>query len=80
VNVPITRWFAAVGDIGHAWKTEIELVETLPVNATASIWTYGGDPQLTYRSSNLQPFARLILGEAHSSVELVGIVNNKSFG
>lgn len=68
LNVPITRWFGAVGDIGRVWKTESALVGTLPVSATLSIWTYGGGPQLTYRSRHVQPFARVIIGEAHSSL------------
>lgn len=68
VNVPITRWFGAVGDVGRVWKTESASVGTVQASATASIWTYGGGPQLTYRTPYVQPFARFILGEAHSSV------------
>ena len=68
VNVPITRWFGAVGDIGRVWKTESASVGTVQASATASIWTYGGGPQLTYRTTYVQPFARFILGEAHSSL------------
>lgn len=68
VNVPITKWFGAVGDIGRAWKTESASVGTVQASATASIWTYGGGPQLTYRTPYVQPFARFIFGEAHSSL------------
>jgi S1-C subfamily serine protease len=67
INVPITRWFGAVGDIGRAWKTETASVGTVQASGTASIWTYGGGPQLTYRTPYVHPFARFILGEAHSS-------------
>jgi hypothetical protein len=67
VDIPITRWFGAVGDVGRVWKTESASVGTVQASATASIWTYGGGPQLTYRTPNVHPFARFVLGEAHSS-------------
>jgi hypothetical protein len=75
VNVPITRWIGAVGDIGRVWKHESASVGTEQASATASIWTYGGGPQLTYRTPYVQPFARFILGDAHSggSVSVTGI-------
>jgi hypothetical protein len=36
VEVPITRWFGVVGDVGRVWKTETALLGTLPASATAS--------------------------------------------
>jgi S1-C subfamily serine protease len=84
VNVPITRWFGAVGDIGRVWKTESASVGTVQASATSSIWTYGGGPQLTYRTPHVQPFARFILGDAHSggSVSVSGLngFSGVSFG
>jgi hypothetical protein len=35
VNVPITRWFGAVGDIGRVWKTESASVGTVQASAIA---------------------------------------------
>ena len=71
VNVPIIRWFGVVGDVGRIWKSESELFSvagtTISARGTASLTTYGGGPQLTYRKSYVQPFARFILGDAHSS-------------
>jgi hypothetical protein len=71
VNVPILRWFGVVGDVGRLWESESALfnVSGTPISAkaTASLYTYGGGPQLTYRKSYVQPFARCIFGDAHSS-------------
>ncbi len=41
VNVPITRWFGAVGDIGRTWKNESASVGNVQASATSSIRTYG---------------------------------------
>jgi opacity protein-like surface antigen len=68
LNVPITPWFGAVGDIGYVRKTYTAVADSLSASASASVWTFGGGPQLTYRNPRVQPFVRLILGEAHSSV------------
>ena len=75
VNIPVTRWFGALGDVGRVWKHESTSVATAQVSGTASIWTYGGGPQLTSRTQYVQPFARFILGDAHSggSVSVTGI-------
>jgi len=77
VNVPILRWFDAVGDVSRVWKTESYgssssscsyFSDCGSASATLSVLTYGGGPQLSYRSSPyVQPFARFILGNAHSS-------------
>jgi hypothetical protein len=64
VSFPILRWFDAVGDVSRVWKS----YGSSSASATLSVLTYGGGPQLTYRSSPyVQPFARFILGNAHSS-------------
>lgn len=78
VNVPVLRWFDAVGDVSRVWKTESYGSSSSScsyssgcgsASATLSVLTYGGGPQLTYRSSPyVQPFARFILGNAHSSL------------
>jgi hypothetical protein len=69
VNVPILRWFGVVGDVGRVWKSESAFFNisgtSISASATASLYTYGGGPQLTYRSRYVQPFARFILGDAH---------------
>jgi hypothetical protein len=67
VNVPITRWIGAVGDIGRVWKNQSATIETVHASASSSIWTYGGGPQIAYRTPYVQPFARFILGDAYSS-------------
>jgi hypothetical protein len=71
VNVPILHWFGVVGDVGRVWKSESTLFSasgtTISASATGSLYTYGGGPQLTYRQSNVQPFARCLFGDAHSS-------------
>lgn len=71
VNVPILPWLGVVGDVGRIWKSESELFSvassTISVSGTSSLTTFGGGPQLTYRKSYVQPFARFILGDAHSS-------------
>jgi hypothetical protein len=78
VNVPIFGALGIVGDVGHVWKTVpadptacIYLGECSP--ATASLITYGGGPQFTYRTRYVRPFARLILGDAHSSLSQSGV-------
>jgi hypothetical protein len=64
VSVPILRGFDVVGDVSRAWKS----YAASRASATLSVLTYGGGPQLTYRSyPYVQPFARVILGNAHSS-------------
>jgi hypothetical protein len=71
INVPILRWFGVVGDVGRVWESESAtfsaLGTSISASATTSLLTYGGGPQLTYRSRRVQPFARFILGDAHSS-------------
>jgi opacity protein-like surface antigen len=67
LNVPITRWFGVVGDVGRVWGLDCTVLYTLPISAGASIWTYGGGGQITYRTPHVQPFARFIIGDAHSS-------------
>lgn len=70
VNIPILQWFGVVGDVGHIWQSESALFSvfgtTISTTATGSLYTFGGGPQLTYRKSHAQPFARCILGDAHS--------------
>jgi hypothetical protein len=82
VNVPILRWFDVVGDVSRVWKSygspsnSCSSFGSCGVSATLSVLTYGGGPQLTYRSNRyVQPFARFILGNAHSSagVSLSGV-------
>ena len=84
VNVPILRWLDAVGDMSRAWKTVNFVSPTANCsyfsgcvsygNLNTSVLTYGGGPQLTYRSNRyVEPFARFILGDAHSSASLFGL-------
>jgi hypothetical protein len=47
VSVPISRWFDVVGDVSRVWKS----YGSSGASATLSVLTYGGGPQLTYRSS-----------------------------
>lgn len=77
VSVPILRWFDAVGDVSRVWKSygsssspssSCVYFGSCSASATLSVLTYGGGPQLTYRTNHyVQPFARVILGDAHSS-------------
>ena len=79
VSVPIVSWFDVVGDVSRVWKTVSASVpvtcysyfgcsSSTPATATAYVLTYGGGPQLTYRKNPyVQPFARVIFGNAHSS-------------
>ncbi len=71
VNIPIRQWFGMVGDVGGIWKSESELFSiagtTISASGTSSLYTFGGGPQVTYRKSYVQPFARFILGDAHST-------------
>jgi PDZ domain len=85
VNVPVLPWFDVVGDVSRVWKAESyselglscdSYTGCVDGNATVSILTFGAGPQLTYRRNPYaQPFARFILGDAHSSagVSLSGI-------
>src|ERR1700678_1410148 len=85
VNVPVLPWFDVVGDVSRVWKAESyselglscdSYTGCVEGNATVSILTFGAGPQLTYRRNPYaQPFARFILGDAHSSagVSLSGI-------
>lgn len=79
VNVPIFRSLGIVGDVGRTWKTVSDSSTTSCVyfgacgSVTASVSTYGGGPQFTYRTQYVRPFARFILGDAHSSVGLSGV-------
>jgi hypothetical protein len=67
VNVPILRWLDVVGDVSRVSKSHT--CSGCGASATVSALTYGGGPQLTYRNSRyVQPFARIILGSAHSSL------------
>jgi PDZ domain len=75
VNVPILRWFDVVGDVSRVWRSYS--CSGCGASATVSVLTYGGGPQLSYRNSPyVQPFARFILGSAHSSFG--GSVSNLS--
>ncbi|HET7891172.1 MAG TPA: hypothetical protein VFL34_06585, partial [Candidatus Sulfotelmatobacter sp.] len=75
VSVPILQWFDVVGDLSRVWKsygssssTSSSCVYFGSCSATLSVLTYGGGPQLSYRTNDyVQPFARVILGDAHSS-------------
>jgi hypothetical protein len=72
VNVPILEWFDVVGDVSRVWKTE----SYADLGTTVSVLTFGAGPQLSYRKNPYaQPFARFILGDAHSGagVSLSGI-------
>ncbi|MGA8432249.1 MAG: PDZ domain-containing protein [Candidatus Sulfotelmatobacter sp.] len=86
VNVPVLRWLGVVGDVGRVWKTESALIgaanTSVSVSATASVYTYGGGPQLTYRNRYVHPFARCIFGDAHSSIfaSVASTVGNVSAG
>jgi hypothetical protein len=73
VNIPILPWFGVVGAAGSIWKSE-STSGTISASGTASVFTYGGGPQLTYRKSNIHPFARFLVGDAHSSAS--GSVNS----
>src|SRR5258708_15489658 len=67
VNVPILRWLDVVGDVSRVSKSYT--CSGCGASATVSVLTYGGGPQLNYRNSRyVQPFARIILGSAHSSL------------
>lgn len=78
VNVPILRWFGVIGNVGRIWKSESEFFNVagtaISASGTSSLYTYGGGPQLTYRKTHIQPFARFLLGDAHSSAS--GSVNS----
>jgi hypothetical protein len=74
VSVPILRWFDVVGDVSRGWKSygssssSCTYFSVCNGSATLSLLTYGGGPQLTYRNNPyVQPFARFVLGNAHSS-------------
>jgi hypothetical protein len=68
VNLPILRWLGVVGDFGGIRKSESESFTGISASGTASVYTFGGGPQLTYRARGVQPFARFIFGDAHSVV------------
>lgn len=82
INVPILRGLGVVGDFGRVWKSESSLFNvagsSISASANASLYTYGGGPQLTYRGVHyIHPFARFILGDAHST----GVASvNSTFG
>jgi len=66
VNLPILRWLGVVGDFGGIRKSESESFSGISASGTASVYTFGGGLQLTYRARSVQPFARFIFGDAHS--------------
>ena len=75
VNVPILRWLDAVGDFSRSWKSEsLDALSCANfvgcgATATASVYMYGGGPQFTYRGfRNVEPFARVIVGDARSTL------------
>jgi len=58
VNVPTNSWFGFVGDFGGATQS------VSGVNAT--LYTFGGGPQFTLRSRDIEPYFRFVLGAAHA--------------
>jgi hypothetical protein len=65
VNVPANKWFGVAGDFGGFSKSEF--------GVTATVYTYGGGPQFTLRTRNVEPYFRFILGGAHGTASGFGL-------
>jgi hypothetical protein len=65
IVVPVNQWVGGVADFGGFTKSEF--------GVTASVHTYGGGPQFTYRAHNIQPYARFVLGAANLSASAYGL-------
>lgn len=65
VNAPANNWFGVVGDFGGATKSES--------GVRATILMYGGGPQFTLRTPNVEPYFRLLLGAAHVGASGYGV-------
>jgi membrane-associated protease RseP (regulator of RpoE activity) len=64
VNIPVNDWFGVVGDFGAARKSAF--------GARATLLTFGGGPQLTLRTHNVEPYIRLVVGGAHVGASAYG--------
>jgi hypothetical protein len=75
VNVPLgwdasanwsaNNWFGVVGDFGGATKSQSGISGTL--------YTFGGGPQFTLRTSNVQPYFRTVIGAAYGQASGFGL-------
>jgi membrane-associated protease RseP (regulator of RpoE activity) len=65
VNIPANDWFGVVGNFGGGTKSES--------GVTATLLTFGGGPQFTLRTHNVEPYFRLVFGGAHITGSGYGI-------
>lgn len=67
-NVPILQWLGIVADFSGVYDSQSAVLNvggsSVSSSASATIYTYGGGPQLTYRRHSIQPFARFVVGNA----------------
>jgi hypothetical protein len=64
-NISANKWFGVVGDFGGATKSEL--------GVTTTLYTFGGGPQFTLRSRNVEPYFRLVFGAAHLTASGYGL-------
>lgn len=60
-HVPVNHWFGAVSDFGGMSDSATVRGDVVK----ARVLTFGGGAQFTYRGRNVQPYARIILGDAN---------------
>src|SRR2546428_4737804 len=59
----VTRWLAAVGEVGASYKT-LDLLGEPP---KLRVYTFMGGPKVTARLSAVAPFAQVLFGAARAS-------------
>jgi Outer membrane protein beta-barrel domain len=65
INWSANNWLGVVGDFGGATKSQS--------GVTGTLYTFGGGPQFTLRTSNIDPYFRVVIGAAHGQASGFGI-------